>query len=303
MSFSMTNLYTLLWMESEWLISAVLPAVVVELTNEARTEDGLGTLTRNSLLDKAARLKAMDMASRGYFAHDAPDGTTPWHWFGEVGYEFVRAGENLAVHFTDSGRVVEAWMQSPGHRANILGDNYTEIGIGTARGTYEGYEAVFVVQLFGTPVPSAVQPRAGGDREVVSSPAPSPAPVAQRDQDVAHVPDQSGGDVAVQAASFGEDVHDAAPRSGAAPHAVTSDVEASVDTPATLAAVATRPNMLLQIVYAILAGFVTIVLIASVIIEWRRQRPVQIAYGVGLLALIGVLFSVQAFVSGGVLVV
>jgi hypothetical protein len=91
------------------------------------------------------------MAARQYFAHYSPDGTSPWYWFDEVGYVYAHAGENLAVHFSDSGEMVEAWMKSPTHRANIINQQYTEIGIGTARGRYEGFDTVFVVQLFGTP--------------------------------------------------------------------------------------------------------------------------------------------------------
>jgi hypothetical protein len=68
----------------------------------------------------------------------------------------VHAGENLAIHFTDSSDVVGAWMDSPTHRANIMNGNYTEIGVGTAEGTYEGFKTMYVVQLFGTPALSTV---------------------------------------------------------------------------------------------------------------------------------------------------
>jgi hypothetical protein len=91
------------------------------------------------------------MAANEYFAHYSPDGVSPWHWFNRAGYVYAHAGENLAIHFTDSTEVVEAWMKSPAHRANIVDSKYTEIGVGTAKGTYEGYDTVFVVQLFGTP--------------------------------------------------------------------------------------------------------------------------------------------------------
>ena len=161
LSFLATNFQALLWQSSDWLVGAVLPAVVVDLTNTKRTDLALPTLTRNSVLDAAATLKAQDMAKNSYFSHDSPAGLTPWHWFKEAGYPFVYAGENLAVYFTDSTEVVDAWMNSPTHRANIVGSQYREIGVGTARGTYDGFETVFVVQMFGTraiPAPVAAVP-------------------------------------------------------------------------------------------------------------------------------------------------
>lgn len=129
--------------------AAIFSAVLVDQTNSERNADSLGTLIPNSKLEVAARLKAEDMASKGYFAHNSPDGKTPWYWFEKAGYDYAAAGENLAVNFTDSKDVTEAWMRSPSHRANILNGNYTEIGIATARGTYKGKDAIFVVQEFG----------------------------------------------------------------------------------------------------------------------------------------------------------
>ncbi|MCA9363038.1 CAP domain-containing protein [Candidatus Kaiserbacteria bacterium] len=150
-----SNLHAILWQSSDWLISTVLPAVVVDLTNEERDDNAKAPLVRNSVLDQAAQMKAEHMAKEGYFSHYSPDGVSPWYWFNEAGYVYAHAGENLAVHFTDSAEVVEAWMKSPTHRQNIVNGVYTEIGVGTAKGKYEGYNTVFVVQLFGTP---AVKP-------------------------------------------------------------------------------------------------------------------------------------------------
>ena len=191
-TFAFTNLQALLWMNSSWLVSTVLPGVVVELTNDNRDKGALGQLSRNATLDRAAQLKAEHMAENSYFAHFAPDGTSPWHWFDEAGYNYMHAGENLAVHFTDSDEVVEAWMQSPTHRENILNGNYTEIGVGTAKGQYQGYPTVFVVQLFGTPAvpvgslaldtPTAEETLALAESapEPVSIPVSTPVPTAEQ---------------------------------------------------------------------------------------------------------------------------
>jgi uncharacterized protein YkwD len=155
LTFLLAQAQTRLWIASDWLIGAVLPAVVVDLTNSERSGLSLLPLERNLVLDAAAKLKAEDMARNSYFSHNSPTGITPWHWFKEAGYPFVYAGENLAVYFTDSSEVVEAWMLSPLHRANIVDNKYREIGVGTAKGKFEGYDTVFVVQLFGAPAISS----------------------------------------------------------------------------------------------------------------------------------------------------
>lgn len=134
-------------------LASVLPGVIATLTNSERSDNNVAPLVENVLLDKAAQLKAEDMASRGYFAHTSPDGKNPWYWFKQVGYDYHFAGENLAVNFFESEDVAKAWMNSPTHRSNIVKKEYTEIGIGVANGVYEGRDTVFVAQLFGTPMP------------------------------------------------------------------------------------------------------------------------------------------------------
>ena len=150
-TFIATNLQAVLWQSSQWLVSTVLPATVIDLTNDEREDQSLTPLRRSSTLDAAAKLKAQHMAQNEYFSHFSPDGVSPWYWFDQSGYVYAHAGENLAIYFTDSTEVVEAWMQSPTHRENIVSGKYTEIGVGTAKGSYEGYDTVYVVQLFGTP--------------------------------------------------------------------------------------------------------------------------------------------------------
>lgn len=171
LSFTLANVQSFLWIASDWMVSTVLPGVIVDLTNTERAGQTLGQLQRNATLDAAARMKAQHMAEKEYFAHFSPNGVSPWHWFAQSGYNFVHAGENLAIHFTDSGEVVDAWMKSPTHRANIVNGNYTEIGVGTAEGTFEGYKTVYVVQLFGTP---AAQPVVAGEVIAVAQAAKVP---------------------------------------------------------------------------------------------------------------------------------
>ncbi len=141
-------------------LGAVLPGVLSSLTNAERLENNLPQLNESEVLNRAAQLKAEDMAKKGYFAHTSPEGITPWYWLKQVGYNYSYAGENLAVHFLDSQDVTEAWMNSPSHRANIIHGAYTEVGTGVATGMYQGYETVFVAQVYGRPrvVTVATQP-------------------------------------------------------------------------------------------------------------------------------------------------
>lgn len=135
-------------------MASVLPAILADLTNSERKIQNLSTLTVNPVLNKAATMKAEDMASKGYFAHTSPEGKTPWYWLSEVGYKYQYAGENLAIDFSDSKDVTNAWMNSPTHKANIVKDKYTEVGTGIATGMYEGKETVFVAQVYANPLTS-----------------------------------------------------------------------------------------------------------------------------------------------------
>lgn len=134
-------------------LAAVISAVLVDLTNTSRSTDKLDGLIVSPLLTEVAQAKADDMAAKGYFAHVSPDGKDSWYWFKQAGYSFIYAGENLAVDFSDSADVENAWMNSPTHRANILNNHFTQIGIATAQGYFEGHPTTFVVQMFGTPAP------------------------------------------------------------------------------------------------------------------------------------------------------
>lgn len=143
---------TRLYIKNSDMTATVLPAVLVDLTNDARLSNNQKILARSTVLDSAAMLKAEDMASNGYFAHTSPTGITPWYWFNKAGYAFVYAGENLAIDFTESVDVENAWLASPTHKANIMSEKFSEIGIATIDGTYQGRPTTYVVQMFGKPV-------------------------------------------------------------------------------------------------------------------------------------------------------
>ncbi len=162
---------------STTLAAAITNETIVSLANSARVEGGLPELTTSSLLSKAADNKAKDMLARQYFSHNTPDGATPWSFIKAVGYSYSTAGENLAIDYTDASSVQTAWMNSPGHRANIMNKNFTQIGIGIAQGTYDNHQTIIVVQMFGTPLNAPVTIK-DTPTQVASKTAPaSPAPV------------------------------------------------------------------------------------------------------------------------------
>lgn len=123
---------------------------MVELTNNSRLKEGLNALIVNDKLALAAQEKAEDMFAKEYFEHVSPDGTVPWHWFDVAGYDYAYAAENLAIDFITAEGAHSAFMKSTGHRENILGANYKEIGIAVVSGKFDGRDSIIIVEEFGT---------------------------------------------------------------------------------------------------------------------------------------------------------
>lgn len=132
-------------------------------TNSQRINNGLAALALNGVLDNAAQAKANDMAARDYWSHNTPEGQTPWTFMTAAGYSYQLAGENLAYGFTNSSDTISGWMNSPGHRANILNGGYTEVGFGIVNiANYQGTgPETLVVAFYAAPT---------------NAPAPTPAP-------------------------------------------------------------------------------------------------------------------------------
>lgn len=131
---------------------ALSSAGVLKYTNDARLSNGLPALSLNAKLSTAAETKALDMLAKTYFEHISPSGVGPADIVKGAGYEYLSIGENLAMGiFKGDSDLVDAWMASPGHRANILGKHFTEIGVAVKKGMYQGQEVWMAVQEFGTP--------------------------------------------------------------------------------------------------------------------------------------------------------
>lgn len=110
---------------------------VIRLVNEVRRENGLKALTANWELSRVARYKSQDMLNKGYFSHTSPTYGTPFQMIKAFGLSFRTAGENIAMGYPTPQAVVNGWMNSSGHRANILNASYTQIGVGyVAQGNY-----------------------------------------------------------------------------------------------------------------------------------------------------------------------
>ncbi|HMS31084.1 MAG TPA: CAP domain-containing protein [Candidatus Saccharibacteria bacterium] len=124
---------------------------VVTNLNSLRESQGLKPLSVDQKLNTAASLKAEDMFTNNYWSHDSPAGIAPWNWFDQAGYKYQFAGENLAKDFTTSEGVTTAWMNSPPHKANVMGSNYENIGVAVVNGTIKGQATTLVVALFGAP--------------------------------------------------------------------------------------------------------------------------------------------------------
>ncbi|CAI7724925.1 MULTISPECIES: CAP domain-containing protein [Bacillus] len=103
---------------------------VVELTNKERAKQGLKALSVDSKLSKSARAKSQDMKDKNYFSHTSPTYGSPFDQMKQFGITYKTAGENIAQGQRSPQEVVTAWMNSEGHRANILNKNYTHIGVG-----------------------------------------------------------------------------------------------------------------------------------------------------------------------------
>ena len=125
---------------------------MIELTNDSREGSGLLPLIVNDKLTMAAEAKADDMFRFQYFDHNSPSGVTPWHWIKSAGYDYLYAGENLAIDFVTAEGTHMALMRSITHRDNILKPNYTEVGIAVKKGIFNGNESIIIVEEFGAPL-------------------------------------------------------------------------------------------------------------------------------------------------------
>ncbi len=289
-------------------LASIQSAFLVDLANDDREDLGLARLAINDTLITAAGMKANDMAEKSYFAHVSPEGRTPWYWISLAGYNYLYAGENLAVNFYDSEEVQEAWMDSPTHKANIVSKNFTEIGIATASGMYKGDKTTFVVQMFGSQKKSPARVVEASSEDVIAPIEVAVAPITEENADddsavlgseiepikpepkneIATVPTAP---IIAQAESV---IVDQTFTSTMDPDATPEEINASNEILAPEKEAYTNwfqrllvsPNGIVQSLYVALAAIVIFALILKIFIEIRLQHPKNIAYGVLLLLVI-----------------
>ncbi len=279
------------------MLGTIFPATIVDFTNSDRISNNQSSLTVNPLLQEAAQEKANDMAQNSYFAHTSPSGLTPWYWFIKAGYGFSSAGENLAVNFSDSKDVMDAWMNSPEHRANILNGTFTEIGVATAVGTYEGSQVVFVVQEFGTPAVVPVAPIAfaapkASSHQSIASIKPSAPKEVIRPLFIATNISSTG----VFAEVKGVSMNNHSSSTSLMASSVPKTADESVAVPAIHEANAFQtllvtPHVVFDYVLMVLCTILLFALALNIFIKIRIQHPILIANGLSLIVIIGVFIT------------
>lgn len=171
---------------------------LLAITNQQRETNSVADLSLNNKLNSAAQAKANDMVARNYWSHNGPDGSPWWQFINNAGYSYSSAGENLAYGFLTSNDTVTGWMNSPGHRANMLNGTFSEVGFGFANSAdFNGSgEETVVVAEYGQPTggaaPAAVAttpaPKvqaqtttpAPAPATTETAPAPAPVPITQK---------------------------------------------------------------------------------------------------------------------------
>lgn len=117
---------------------------VLKLVNQERSKAGLNPLKLSDKLTSIATIKAKDMADKKYFSHDSPTYGSPFQMLQQFGVSYSSAGENIASGQTSAEQVMKDWMNSSGHRANILNKNYTELGVGYYKGDQTEWVQLFI---------------------------------------------------------------------------------------------------------------------------------------------------------------
>lgn len=129
--------------------AAINPDNIINLTNQARIIRLITPLKQNENLTQAAQQKAQDMLKLNYFEHYSPLGTTPWDFMLANNYDYMLAGENLAMDFATAEGENNAWLNSPAHARNELNPDFSDIGVAVVQGQLQGHQTTLVVQMFG----------------------------------------------------------------------------------------------------------------------------------------------------------
>ncbi len=125
---------------------------VLRLVNESRVDLELPPLQLSDSLNQSALWKAQDMKEKRYFEHTSPQGVDYWFFVKKSQYDYQKVGENLAEGYFSAAEVHQAWMESKGHRENILSSEFEEIGVAILESKFEGRKTYLIIQHFGEPI-------------------------------------------------------------------------------------------------------------------------------------------------------
>lgn len=274
------------------LTGTVYPAVLTDLTNQDRAIAGIPQLAWNGNLEKAAKLKAEDMIKNGYFAHTSPSGITPWFWLQQANYNFIYAGENLAVDFTESANVENAWLNSPTHRANVLSSRFTEIGIIALDGFFEGRNTTFVVEFFGKPTELLKIAEANTDIEV---PKTKPKTEAVIKSEVAGVSMEKTSVKIIEETDKFTNKFISAQNINAV-ESISENLNLPKNKPLSTwyMRFIVNPTNTIKTIYSIILGFILVAMLLMLSKEYQRHHTKHLIMGTTLVVLIGVsLYSVN----------
>lgn len=264
-------------------LATIISGDVVLLTNTARLEAGQPTLQMDPILSAAAKAKGEDMLRRGYFAHQSPDGRQPWEWIDRGRYDYLYAGENLAMDFTSAGAIHRAFMASSSHRENILDAHYADIGVAVVSGTMDGRPVDLLVQFFGTrrAAPGAAKAAPTlAQKSPVAARLPTPVPVARSSPPVtppASAP-VTAPPVVVESAQTAPAEAVQAPTDGRQPQAPL-ELERESDLVGLIVRFA-------QLVFLVMFIGVAIALLLNILIRVQVQHPALILQSIAVLVII-----------------
>lgn len=252
---------------------------IIRLTNEVRVKNGQKALVEASKLDLSAQHKAVDMAQKEYFAHTEGKRSLS-DWLHGVNYKYNVAGENLAVGFSSAAEIVDAWVESPTHFANLIDKDFKDLGVGLEGGVYDGEPTVYVVQHFASPLvleePKPVAKVVETPKKVAVKPVKSPVKVA-----VGTTPPEV----------LSEKISDV--KREIAPIVKTGQptpVEKYIQAKNTLSPV-TNIFEVSKIIFLVAAIFFAVALALKIFIEIRKQHPHVIVQTVGLIGLLVFLYK------------
>lgn len=235
------------------------------ISNQERVNNGLGALSLNSQLNSAAQAKANDMFADNYWAHVAPDGTQPWYFFAAVGYDYTSAGENLAKDFNTSAGVVNGWMNSPSHRANVLNSAYKDVGYAVVNGTLLGSETTLVVAMYGNPVEQIV----ASTEPVI----PEPEPVIQQPDTSSYTPSDTPSEQQIQEPTQTEPVA----TTDSETQTTTSEVSSTDTTETKVQPVTNAQNIVTENTAGVLGAVISVPLKKYVSLNWGQKASLLLA--------------------------